>query len=59
MKNIKTRKCAEKKNIQCALCQANFDVWLDNLKPGSEREEKLRGHLLSYCPACTREDNQN
>ena len=55
----KIRKDRENKNLQCVVCHANFEVWLDNLKPGSEREEKLRGHLLSYCPACAREDNQN
>ena len=59
MKNIKTRKNTEKKNLQCVLCHANFEVWVDNLKIVAEREEKLRGHFLSYCPACAREDNKH
>jgi len=59
MKKIKIRKEIEKKNMQCIVCQANFEVWLDNLKASSEREEKLRQHLLSYCPVCTRKDEKN
>jgi len=59
MKNIKIRKNKENKDMQCVVCQANFDVWLDNLKLNPEREEKLREHLLSYCPVCTRKDDKN
>ena len=59
MKKIKIRKLTEKNNLQCTLCQANFEVWIDNLKLASEREEKLREHLLSYCPVCTRKDESN
>jgi hypothetical protein len=56
MKNIKTRKIKEEKRMQCVLCQANFEVWLDNLKPNPEREEILRKHFLGYCPICTKKD---
>ena len=56
---METRKKTEKNNMQCIVCQANFEVWLDNLKTYSEREEKLREHFLSYCPVCTRKDEKN
>jgi len=54
MKNIKIKKLAEKSDLQCSICHANFEVWIDNLKLASEREEKLQEHLLSYCPVCSR-----
>lgn len=57
MKNIKIRKKAENKKMQCVLCQANFEVWLNNMSASPEREEQLRKHFLNYCPVCTREDN--
>lgn len=59
MKKIKTRKDTEKNNMQCIVCHANFEVWLDNLKISLEREEKMRQRLLSYCPVCTRKDEKN
>lgn len=59
MKNIKTRKTKEKKLLQCTLCQANFEVWLDNMKPSQDREESLRKHFLNYCPVCTKKDEAN
>jgi len=57
MKKNKVSK--EKKSVQCMLCQANFDVWLDNEKMNPEKEEKTRQHLLSYCPVCSRADSNN
>jgi hypothetical protein len=55
-KNIKVRKAKENKKMQCVLCQANFEVWIDNLKADEGKEEGLRQHLLSYCPACTKKE---
>jgi hypothetical protein len=52
MKRI-TKK-SKNKNMQCTLCQANFQVWLNNLRANEERKEKIESHLLNYCPACRR-----
>jgi hypothetical protein len=51
MKKIESKNKKNKKNMQCVLCQANFEVWVSNERMP---EEKLRSHFLSYCPACTR-----
>ena len=51
MKKIESKNKKNKKNMQCVLCQANFEVWVSNERMP---EEKLRLHFLSYCPACTR-----
>lgn len=59
MKFTKLGKNIGKKNMQCALCQANFEVWIDNLKADPEREEKMRERLLTYCPACAKERDKN
>ena len=58
MKNIKISKKTEKKRTECILCQANFEVWLNNIKLPAEREEKLRQHFLGYCPICTKIDEK-
>jgi hypothetical protein len=39
---------------QCGLCQAEFEVWLDNEKLSDERKEKISEKVLSYCPACSK-----
>jgi len=54
MKKIESKNKKNKKNMQCVLCQANFEVWVSNERMPEEKEEKLRLHFLSYCPACTR-----
>lgn len=59
MKSVKTRKTKEGGDMHCALCQANFQVWVDNLKVNPEKEDALRKHFLSYCPVCTRKDEKN
>ena len=59
MKNIKIRKKIENNKAECVLCQANFEVWLNNLKLSEERREKISQHLLSYCPVCTRKGECN
>jgi hypothetical protein len=59
MKNTKMRKMTEKNDLQCSICHANFEVWVDNLKIDPEKEEKLQEHLLSYCPVCARKGEKN
>jgi len=54
MKKIETKKKTKGKNMQCILCQANFQVWLDNLNIKEERKEKISQHFLKYCPVCTK-----
>ena len=56
MKDIRRRKEKENKEMQCVLCQANFGIWIDNLKTSAENKEKLRQDFLKYCPVCTRKD---
>lgn len=46
----KIRKAGE----QCSICSAKFKVWLDNLKAGEERKEKIGQHILKYCLVCLR-----
>lgn len=48
----KVAKKTKSREVQCTLCQANFQVWLNNLKMNEERKEKIETHLLSYCPVC-------
>lgn len=52
MKNI-SKKSKEVEN-RCGVCEANFEIWLNNLRASDERKEKISEHLLSYCPVCSR-----
>ena len=38
---------------QCGLCQAEFQVRLDNENLSDERKEKIGEKLSSYCPTCS------
>jgi len=46
------------KNIgqQCAVCSANFEIWMNNSKLPEEKREKINEHFLSYCPVCSKSD---
>jgi hypothetical protein len=48
----KTKKMENTKK-QCGLCQAEFQVRLDNENLSDERKEKIGEKLSSYCPACS------
>jgi len=41
---------------QCAMCSANFEIWLNNSKLPEEKREKIGEHFLSYCPVCSKSD---
>jgi hypothetical protein len=58
MKKIKTRKLTENKELNCVLCQANFELWIDSLKLNQKKEEDLKEKFLKYCP-CPLKDNLN
>ena len=51
-------KKVENEGNQCSLCAAQFEIWLNNSKMSEEKKEKISEHLLSYCPACAREDEK-
>jgi len=52
MKHIKEK--IKKTGEQCSVCSAKFEIWLNNLRAGEERKEKISQHILEYCPACSR-----
>jgi len=58
MRNIEIKKKIKRKTMQCILCQANFQTWLNNLELSDERKEKISQHFLDYCPACTKFDGK-
>jgi hypothetical protein len=45
--------------LQCAVCHANFDVWVGNQRLSENREEGLRKKFLTYCPACAKVDEKS
>ena len=51
-------KGATKKNKdakkQCSLCEAGFEIWLNNSRFNEERRERVSQHILRYCPVCVR-----
>ncbi|MCX6721430.1 MAG: hypothetical protein NT026_02405 [Candidatus Staskawiczbacteria bacterium] len=57
-RNIKLKRLS-KDALQCAVCHANFDVWVGNQRLNENREENLRKHFLSYCPTCAKTDEKN
>jgi hypothetical protein len=52
--NTENEKKRAIKNMQCVLCQADFQAWLENLNLPEERKEKISKHFLEYCPVCTK-----
>jgi len=52
----KTKNKIKKIGEQCAVCAANFEIWLNNSKLSEEKREKIDEHFLSYCPVCSRSD---
>jgi hypothetical protein len=54
MKSENNKKKINAESGQCGMCEAKFQVWLDNLKASDERKEKISDKLLSYCPVCLR-----
>ena len=57
MNNIKLKRL-KSDGLQCAICQANFEVWVDNQKFQENKEEGVRKHFLNYCPACEKADEK-
>jgi hypothetical protein len=52
MKNI--NKKAKDNQKKCGVCEAGFEIWLNNSNLAEERKEKISKHLLSYCPICAK-----
>ena len=58
MKKLKLKRLSSDA-LQCALCQANFEVWMSNQRITDVREESLRKHFLLHCPSCKKADEKN
>lgn len=56
MNRIKFEKLSNE-SAQCALCEANFEIWMSNQRLNESREENIRSQFLKYCPACTKADS--
>jgi len=56
MKN--TKKKIEEISRQCGFCTAEFEIWLDNSRFNQDREERLHGRFLKFCPVCARIDEK-
>lgn len=52
-----TKKIKEAK-MQCSLCAARFEIWLNNSRISDEKKEKISEHLLAHCPVCERVDER-
>jgi len=57
MKKVELKDKTKNKDMQCVLCQANFQAWLDNLQAKEDRKEKISSHFLEYCPVCVNKKN--
>jgi hypothetical protein len=43
----------KKQTEQCSLCQAQFEIQLNNSRLSEERKERISQHILRYCPVCS------
>lgn len=56
MKNISKK--IKETGRQCGVCEANFEIWLNNSRLPEERKEKIGERFLRYCPVCARIDEK-
>jgi hypothetical protein len=48
----------KKIEMQCSLCAAEFEIWMNNSRINEEKKERMSQHLLQYCPACSRAESK-
>jgi hypothetical protein len=48
----------KKQSEQCSLCQAQFEIQLNNARLPEEKKEKIIRHILKYCPVCVKVDQK-
>jgi hypothetical protein len=46
------KKNRKKLSIECSVCKAQFDIWVNTEHAGSDLEEGIRNHVNNYCPVC-------